>query len=146
MVAASMVAESVVAESMLAESVVAKSMVAESVVAESVSVAGEMVSWPVVEIPVYKKEEDGKGKRRRTEEVHEVEVKDEVLIAPLGPRAECGGLLRRVGKESVFQDSDLRLVAGGSSTVYELKSVYYVAQENATVAVQKIAKPISHRL
>ena len=38
------------------------------------------------------------------------------LIAPLGPRAICGGLLRRVGKESVFKDADPRLVAGGSST------------------------------
>ena len=35
------------------------------------------------------------------------------MIAPLGPRAECGGLLRRVGKESVFKDADPRLVASG---------------------------------
>ena len=38
------------------------------------------------------------------------------LIAPLGPRAECGGLLRRVGKESVFSDTDPRCVAGSGST------------------------------
>ena len=31
-------------------------------------------------------------------------------------------------------------------TVHERKSMYYVAQENATVAVQKIAKPIGNRL
>ena len=36
-----------------------------------------------------------------------------MLIAPLGPRAECGGLLRVVGKESVFRDADPRYVAGG---------------------------------
>ena len=37
----------------------------------------------------------------------------EVLIAPLGPRAECGGLLRRVGRECVFADADTKYVAGG---------------------------------
>ena len=31
-------------------------------------------------------------------------------------RAICGGLLRRVGKESVYKDADPRLVASGGST------------------------------
>ena len=38
------------------------------------------------------------------------------LIAPLGPRAICGGLMREVGRESVFKDADPRLVAGGGSS------------------------------
>ena len=62
--------------------------------------------------------EEGSKKRRVgeiTEDKKEVrEVRE--LIVPLGPRAECGGLLRRLGKESVFRDTDPRLVAGSSST------------------------------
>ena len=60
--------------------------------------------------------EDGKGKKRRlgekTEEEKEVEEVRE-LIAPLGPRALCSGLLRRVGVESVFAEASPRLVARG---------------------------------
>ena len=73
---------------------------------------------PRLRLPVF---EDKKGKRRRVGELSEVE--EEVrevreIIAPLGPRALCGasGLLRRVGKESVFKNADPRLVASGDST------------------------------
>ena len=52
------------------------------------------------------------GKKRRLGSDEE----EEVLITPLGPRAVCGGLLRRVGKESVFKDADPRCIPGGSST------------------------------
>ena len=48
----------------------------------------------------------------REKEIQEVRE----LIAPLGPYAIYGGLLRRVGKESVFKDAGPRLVAGGNST------------------------------
>ena len=87
------------------------------VVAESVaSVEEAEVAEPVVRLPVAVK---GEGSKKRRVEVSEnekeEEKKDEVLIAPLGLRAECGGLLRRVGKESVFKDADPRLVAGGGS-------------------------------
>ena len=90
----------------------------EEVVAESVASFEEAeVAKPVVKLPVAVK---GEGSKKRRVEVSEDEggevEKDEVLIAPLGPRAECGGLLRRVGKESVFKDADPRLVAGGDPT------------------------------
>lgn len=51
------------------------------------------------------------GKTEGQEEVQE--VRD--LIAPLGPKAICGGLMRMVGKKSVFKDANPRLVTGGSS-------------------------------
>ena len=93
---------------------VAELEVAEEVEAEGVAEVKEVeVAEPKVRLPKY---EDGKGKRRRvgekTSEEEEVEAVRE-LIAPLGPRAECGGLLRRVGRESVFAGTDPRLVAGG---------------------------------
>ena len=47
------------------------------------------------------------------EEEEETRKVEEKLIAPLGPRAICGGLMRVVGKESVFKNADPRLVAGG---------------------------------
>ena len=80
------------------------------VVAESVASFEEAeVAGPVVRLPRFERVE---SKKRRLGCVEG----EEVLIAPLGPRAECGGLLRRVGKESVFKDADPRLVAGGGST------------------------------
>ena len=80
------------------------------IVAESVASFEEAeVAKPVVKLPRYEKVE---GKKRKLGS----EEEEEVLIAPLGPRAECGGLLKRVGKESVFKDADPRLVAGGGST------------------------------
>ena len=89
--------------------------VAEMVEAESMAEEEEEVAEPKVQLPSF----ENKGKRRRvgdvTEEEEEVrEVRE--LIAPLDPRAVCGGLWRRVGKESVFADADLRLVAGGCPT------------------------------
>ena len=83
--------------------------------AESVAEEEKEVAEPKVRLPFYENE---KGKRRRvggtTEEEEEVrEVRE--LIAPLGPRAICGGLLRRVGKESVFKDANPGVVAGGDS-------------------------------
>ena len=84
------------------------------VVAGSVAEKGEEVAEPEVRLPSYGNK---KGKRRRLgseeEEVEDVVREEEVLIAPLGPRAECGGLLRRVGKESVFAGADPRYVARG---------------------------------
>ena len=87
------------------------------VVAESVaSVEEAEVAEPVVRLPVAVKGEGSKKRRVEvSEDEKEEEKEDEVLIAPLGPRAECGGLLRRVGKESVFKDADPRLVASGGS-------------------------------
>ena len=80
------------------------------IVAESVASFEEAeVAKPVVRLPRVERVE---GQKRRLGSDEE----EEVLIAPLGPRAECGGLLRRVGKESVFKDADPRLVAGGGST------------------------------
>jgi len=94
---------------------VAQLDVAESVVAESVSVGEEEeVSKLVVKMPSYEK---GGEKRRRVGESTEVEEEVQIvreLIAPLGPRAECGGLLRRVGKESVFATASPRFAAGGN--------------------------------
>ena len=88
------------------------------VVAESVASLEEAeVAEPVVRLPVAVKGEGGKRRRVEVSEDGEEErEKVEELIAPLGPRAKCGGLLRRVGKESVFKDADPRLVAGGGST------------------------------
>lgn len=48
--------------------------------------------------------------------MRDVGAEEVELIAPLGPRAVCGGLLRKVGKESVFAGADSRLVAGGRPT------------------------------
>ena len=80
------------------------------VVAESVASFEEAeVARPVVNLPRFEKVE---CKKRRLESGEE----EEVLITPLGPRAECGGLLRRVGRESVFKHADPRLVARGRST------------------------------
>ena len=89
------------------------------VVAESVaSVEEAEMAVPMVRLPVAVKGEG--GKRRRVEisgdgDEEEVGKVEKILVAPLGPRAICSGLLRRVGKESVFKDADLRLVAGGGS-------------------------------
>ena len=84
------------------------------VVDESVAEEEVEVAEPKVRLPSY---EDKKGKRRRLgseeEGVEEIVREDEALIVPLGPRAECGGLLRRIGRESVFRDADPRYVAGG---------------------------------
>ena len=86
---------------------------------ETESVAsGEVaeVALPVVRLPKYEKE---KGRRRTLEEDKDVKKKVEVekeWIAPLGPRAECGSLLRRVGRVSVFAGGDLRYVAGGGAS------------------------------
>ena len=77
------------------------------VVAESVA----LVEEAEVAVPVAVKIEGSKKRRADGSEngVEEVVRKDEeVLIAPLGPRAVCGGLLRRVRKESVFVGADLR--------------------------------------
>lgn len=38
------------------------------------------------------------------------------MVAPLGPRAICGGLLKRVGSELVFAEANPRLVARGNPT------------------------------
>ena len=83
------------------------------VVAESVASFGEAeVAEPMVRLPVAVMEEGGKKRKVEIEE-ERGEVESGELIAPLGPRAICGGLLRKVGKESVFKDADPRLVAGG---------------------------------
>ena len=104
------------------EGVEKRGVVAESVVAfeEAEVVAESMASFeeaevaePVVRLPVAVKGEGSKKRRvEASEDEGEVVKKEEVLIAPLGPRAECGGLLRRVGKESVFADANPRYVAG----------------------------------
>ena len=95
---------------------VAEMDVASEVVARSVAEEVEVVAEPKVKLPEVVKE--GSKKRRVgevTEEEKEVrEVRE--LVVPLGPRAKCGGLLRRLGKESVFRDTDPRFVAGGGST------------------------------
>jgi len=89
--------------------------VASSVEAESVAVSEEeKVSKLVVKIPSYEK---GDKKRKRVGESTEVEEEVQMvkeLIAPLGPRAECGGLLRRVGRESVVAEANPRFVDGGN--------------------------------
>ena len=82
----------------------------DGVEAESVASFEEAeLAKPVVRLPRFEKVE---GKKRRLGSDEE----EEVLIAPLGPRAECGGLLRRVGREWVFASADPRFVAGGGST------------------------------
>jgi len=91
--------------------------VAEVVEAESVAeVEEEEVSKPVVRMPGVERVEEGKKKRRigaMTVDEEEVGIVRGKLIAPLGPKALCGGLMREVGKESVFKEADPRLVAGG---------------------------------
>ena len=94
---------------------VAELKVAEKVEAESMAEEEEEMAEPKVRLPSF----ENKGKRRRvgvvTKEEEEVrEVRE--LITPLGPRAVCGGLLRRVEKELVFADADLRLVVRGCPT------------------------------
>jgi len=73
----------------------------------------------LVRMPSVDVVEEGK-KKRRVGEMTEVEEEAKLvrggLIAPLGPRAICGGLMRVVGRESVFKDADPRLVAGGGSS------------------------------
>ena len=104
-----------------------RGVVAESVAlveeAEVVAVSVAQVevaemAEPVVRLPVAVKGEGSKKRRVDGSEKGGVveEKKEEELIAPLGPRAECGGLLRRVGRESVFRDADPRFVAGGGPT------------------------------
>ena len=85
------------------------------VVAESVALVEEAeVAEPVVRLPVAVKGEGSKKRRVDGSENEEGgKEEEEVLIAPLGPRAECGGLLRRVGRELVFAEADPRYVAGG---------------------------------
>ena len=85
------------------------------VVAESVALVEEAeVAEPVVRLPVVVKGEGSKKRRvDGSDDEGERKEEEEVLIAPLGPRAECGGLLRRVGRGSVFANADPRLVAGG---------------------------------
>ena len=86
------------------------------VVAKSVVQVEEAeVAEPVVRLPVAVKGEGSKKRRvdGSDDEGEEVKKEEEVLIAPLGPRAECGGLLRRVGRESVFAEADPRYIAGG---------------------------------
>jgi len=94
--------------------------VADRVVAESVAEVEEaQVSRPVIRMTSVDVVEEGQ-KKRRVGEVMEVEEEARLvrgdLIAPLGPRAICSGLMRVVGKESVFKDADPRLVASGSSS------------------------------
>jgi len=98
---------------------VAELDVAKVVVAESVAEVEEEVSKLVVRTPSVEMVEEGKKKRR----VEEMTVDEEEaglvrgrLIVPLGPRAICGGLMRELGKESVFAGADPRLVAGGGSS------------------------------
>ena len=82
------------------------------VVAESVALVEEAeVAEPVVRLPVAVKGDGSKKRRVDGSEDEEEEDKGKELIAPLGPRAECGSLLRRVGKESVFAGADPRYVA-----------------------------------
>jgi len=104
----------------VAELNVADVEVVDRVVAESVAEVKEaQVSKPVVRMPSVDVVEEGKKKRRvgeMTEVEEEVKLVRGSLIAPLGPRAICGGLMREVGRESVFKDADPRLVAGGGSS------------------------------
>ena len=101
----------------VAELNVADIEVADRVVAKSVAVVEEaQVSKLVVRMPSVEVVEEGKKKRRvgeMTEAEEEAKLVRGSLIAPLGPRAVCGGLMRVVGRESVFRDADPRLVAGG---------------------------------
>ena len=90
---------------------------AEVVEVSVVSFEEAEVAEPMVRLPVAVK---GEGSKKRRVEVSEGEdgvvERERELIAPLGPRAECGGLLRVVGKESVFASADPRYVAGGCPT------------------------------
>ena len=89
----------------------------DRVVAESVAVVEEaQVSKPVVRMPSVEVVEEGKKRRRvgwMTVDEMEAGLVRGKLIAPLGPRAICGGLLREVGSELVFAGADPGLVAGG---------------------------------
>ena len=89
--------------------------ITSGVVAESVALVEEAeVAEPVVRLPVAVKGEGSKKRRvDGSDDEGRKKEEEEVLIAPLGPRAECGGLLRRVGRESVFAGADPRHVAGG---------------------------------
>ena len=83
------------------------------VVAESVVLVEEAeVAEPVVRLPVAVKSE-GSKKRRVNGSEDEGRGEDEVLIAPLGQRGECGDRLRRVETESVFAGADPRYVVRG---------------------------------
>ena len=88
---------------------------AEKVVARSVAEDEEKVAESKVKLLGVVKE--GCKKRRVGEITEEEEEVREVrkLIVPLSPRAECGCLLRRLGKELVFKNADPRLVTGGGS-------------------------------
>jgi len=55
-------------------------------------------------------------RKRRIVEEEETRKVEERLVAPLGPRAICSGLMRVVGKESVCAEAGPRLVAGGGSS------------------------------
>ena len=83
---------------------------AESVVARSLTEKEEKLTGSKVRLPeVEKVGEKGGRVGEKTEEKEEVqEVRK--LMAPLGPRALVGGLLKRVRKESVFVDADPKLV------------------------------------
>ena len=83
--------------------------------AESVAlVEGAEVAEPMVRVPVAVKREGSKKRRVEVSKSKDEEVKrDEMLIAPLGPRAKCGGLLRKVGRKSVFAGADPRYGARG---------------------------------
>jgi len=98
---------------------VAELDVAEVVVAESVAEVKEELSKPVVRMPSVEVVEEVKKKRRvgeMTADEEEANLVRGKLVAPLGPRAICGGLMREVGRESVFAGANPRLVAGGGSS------------------------------
>ena len=86
---------------------------ASRVVAESVASWEEAeLAKLLVKLPKF---DVNKRKRRRLEKEKEDVIKEvlrkeeeEVLIALLGPKAEYGDLVRRVGKESVFAEADPR--------------------------------------
>ena len=68
-----------------------------------------VVAEPVVKLPKY---DNKKGNRKRVENMEGVEEKkEEMLIALLGPRAECGSWLGRTGKERVFGTTNMWYVA-----------------------------------
>ena len=70
------------------------------------------------QVRLLKSVRSGEKRRRLGSEMDEkVLVKEEeVLIDPLGPRDECGGLLRRVGVESVFRETSPGYVARSNFT------------------------------
>jgi len=109
-----------VAEMDVAEVVAVREAEVEEVEALSVAeVEEERVSKPVVRMPSVKVVEEGKKKRRvgeMTEDEEEASLVRGKLIAQLGPRAICGGLMREVGSGSVFEGADPRIVAGGGSS------------------------------